>query len=63
MVDGNSKYDQNAIKANTRNICWMSVSFSLIFFGENCVMCVILIGINTYRNFAVPLLGFPWGES
>mgnify|MGYP004666498867 FL=1 len=59
MADGNSKYDQNAIKANTRNIYWMSVSFSLIFFGEDCVTCVISIGINTYRNFAVPLLGFP----
>ena len=35
-----------AVRKNRRNIIWMSVAFSFIYFG-----------INTYKNFAVPLLG------
>lgn len=46
-----------AVKHNNRNVVWMSISFSLIYFGIYHAATHHNIGINTYRNFAVPLLG------
>ena len=59
-----SKYDSNALRQNQRNIVWLSVSFSFIYFG-NRFFTLIIIGINTFKNFVVPFLGnqseIEWG--
>lgn len=53
-------YDEVAVKKNKQNIIWLSIAFSFIYFGKN-VLVASWIGINTYKNFAVPLLGiFLW---
>ena len=53
-------YDEVAVKKNKQNIIWLSIAFSFIYFGKNALVAS-WIGINTYKNFAVPLLGiFLW---
>ena len=49
-------YDEVAVRKNKQNIIWLSIAFSFIYFGRNALLASF-IGINTYKNFAVPLLG------
>ena len=54
--DWTSKYDLTALRQNQRNIVWLSISFSFIYFGNN-VITFMIVGINTFKNFVVPFLG------
>lgn len=57
---GMKTYDEVAVRKNKQNIIWLSIAFSFIYFGRNALLASF-IGINTYKNFAVPLLGiFLW---